>query len=73
MKTNKKTTPSSYAVHIISIPEGGAMKDNATGEMEKGNTTVFYFFYYDAAVRALDKYSHTIKTRQLSLYLVAVC
>ena len=44
MKTNKKTTPSSYAVHIISIPEGGAIKDNATGEMEKGNTTVFYFF-----------------------------
>lgn len=26
------------------LPEGGAMKDNATGEMKKGNTTVFYFF-----------------------------
>lgn len=43
MKTNKKTTPSSYAVHIISIPEGGAIKDNATGEMEKGSTDVLPF------------------------------
>ena len=52
MKTNKKK-PHRRRTQFTSfrLPEGGAMKDNATGEMEKGNTTVFYFFYYDAAVR----------------------